>query len=118
MRLMDIPPTRASTHWDIGETLADRFRAHARDAEHLYGYAIRGMAEDWEAGGPIRAVCRGYENAPRGAVIQLRLLAGVFRLVLTGRAPELVRFLPMSGWHCATVASLAGDAKCGRRPYR
>jgi hypothetical protein len=94
---MDTPPTRASTYWDIGETLADRFRAHARDAEHLYGYAIRSMAEDWEAGGPIRAVCRGYENAPRGAVIQLRLLAGVFRLVLTGRAPELVRFYPCLG---------------------
>jgi hypothetical protein len=94
---MDTPRTRASTHWDIGETLADRFRAHARDAEHLYGYAIRGMAGDWEAGGPIRAVCRGYENAPRGAVIQLRLLAGVFRLVLTGRAPELVRFYPCLG---------------------
>jgi hypothetical protein len=32
-----------------------------------------------------------------GAVIQLRLLAGVFRLVLTGRAPELVRFYPCLG---------------------
>ena len=32
---------------------------------------------------------RGYEEAPAGAVIQLRLLAGIFRLVLTGRAPEL-----------------------------
>jgi hypothetical protein len=41
--------------------------------------------------------CRGYENAPRGAVIHLRLLAGVFRLVLTGRAPELVAFYPCLG---------------------
>jgi hypothetical protein len=87
----------ASTHWDAGETLADRFRAHADDATHLYGYAIRGMAEDWEAGGPIREVCRGYENAPRGALIQLRLLAGLFRLVLTGKAPELMRFYPCLG---------------------
>jgi hypothetical protein len=37
---MDTPRTRASTHWDIGETLADRFRAHARDAEHLHGAHI------------------------------------------------------------------------------
>jgi hypothetical protein len=80
-----------------GEALADRFRAHAADAEHLYGYAIRGMAEDWESGGPIRDVFLGYENAPRGAVIHLRLLAGVFRLVLTGRAPQLVRFYPCLG---------------------
>jgi hypothetical protein len=55
------------------------------------------MADDWEAGGPIRLICRGYEKAPRGAVIHLRLLAGVFRLVLTGRAPELVRFYPCLG---------------------
>ena len=94
---MDAPRSGGSTHWDAGETLADRFRAHARDAEHLYGYAIRGMAEDWEAGGPTRLVCRGHEDAPRGAVIHLRLLAGVFRLVLTGRAPELVRFYPCLG---------------------
>lgn len=32
---------------------------------------------------------RGYEDAPTGAVVQLRLLAGIFRLVLTGRAPTL-----------------------------
>jgi hypothetical protein len=94
---MDIPAPGASSHWDAGETLADRFRAHAADAEHLYGYAIRGMADDWESGGPIRDVCVGYENAPRGAVIHLRLLAGVFRLVLTGRAPRLVRFYPCLG---------------------
>jgi hypothetical protein len=94
---MDSPPASASSHWDVGETLADRFRAHARNAEHLYGYAIRGIAEDWEAGGPVREVCRGYENAPRGSVLHLRLLAGVFRLVLTGQAPELVWFYPCLG---------------------
>ena len=47
------------------------------------------MADDLEAGGPTARVVRGYEEAPAGAVIQLRLLAGIFRLVLTGRAPEL-----------------------------
>ena len=95
--MTDTAPAGASTHQDAGETLADRFRAHADDAQHLYGYAIRGMAEDWETGGPVRVACRGYENAPRGAVIHLRLLAGVFRLVLTGRAPELVAFYPCLG---------------------
>jgi hypothetical protein len=34
-------------------------------------------------------VVRGYEDAPPGAVIQLRLLAAIFRLVLTERAPAL-----------------------------
>jgi hypothetical protein len=94
---VNVQRERNAGHWDQGDTLADRFRAHARDAEHLYGYAMRGMAADWEAGGPVREVCRGFENAPRGSVIQLRLLAGVFRLVLTGQAPELVRFYPCLG---------------------
>ena len=40
---------------------------------------MRAMADDWEAGGPVRTVCAGYEDAPPGAAIQLRLLAGVFR---------------------------------------
>jgi len=63
----------------------------------LYGYATRGLADDWEAGGPTRLVCRGYEQAPRGAVVQLRLLAGVFRLVLTDQAPELRPYYPCLG---------------------
>ena len=92
---MDAQPGAAS--WDAGESLADHFRALANDAEHLYGYAMRGMAEDWAAGGPTRSACRGYETAPRSAMIQFRLLAGVFRLVLTGEAPELIRFYPCLG---------------------
>lgn len=65
---MDAQPGAAS--WDAGESLADHFRALANDAEHLYGYAMRGMAEDWAAGGPTRSACRGYETAPRSAMIQ------------------------------------------------
>ncbi|MFL6044018.1 MAG: DUF2332 family protein [Propionibacteriaceae bacterium] len=77
--------------------MADRFPAHAGDAQHVYGYATRGMATDWETAGPIRLVCRGCEKASAGAAIHLRLLAGVFRLVLTDRAPELVAFYPCLG---------------------
>ena len=44
------------SHWDGGETLADRFRAHAGNSQHLYGYAMRGLAADWEAGGPTRHI--------------------------------------------------------------
>jgi len=94
---MDAPKAGALNHWDAGETLADRFRVHVGNAEHLYGYAVRGMAQDWETGGPVRMACSGYENAPRGSAIHLRLLAGVFRLVLTGRAEEPVAFYPCLG---------------------
>ena len=44
--------------WDQGVTLADRFRAGAGTAPHLYGHAMRAMADDWEAGGPVRRVLR------------------------------------------------------------
>jgi hypothetical protein len=67
---MDAQPGAASR--DAGESLADHFRALANDAEHLYGYAMRGMAEVWAAGGPTRSACRGYETAPRSAMIQFR----------------------------------------------
>ncbi len=83
--------------FDTGSTLADRMRAHAGDARHLYGELIRAMADDWEAGGPARRICAGWEDAPHGAVVQLRLLAGLFRIVLTDRAPELVPFYPCLG---------------------
>lgn len=83
--------------FDAGVTLADRMRAHAADHQHLYGHLMRAMADDWEAGGPIREICRGWEDAPSGSVVQLRLLAGLFRIVLTNRAPELVPFYPYCG---------------------
>ena len=83
--------------FDAGVTLADRMRAHAGNSTHLYGELMRAMADDWEAGGPVRSICVGWEDAPEGAVVQLRLLAGVFRLVLTGRAPALVPFYPSLG---------------------
>jgi hypothetical protein len=101
---------RATTHWCAGGTLADRFRAHAADATHLYEYAIRGMAQDWEAGGAIREVCRGYENAPRGALIQLRLLAGLFRHVLDRQGSRTDPVLSLSRRHRTGVGSLARDA--------
>ena len=48
-------PDRRVSHWDGGETLADRFRAHAGSSQHLYGCAMRGLADDWEAGGSFRS---------------------------------------------------------------
>lgn len=85
------------TYFDTGETLAERFRAHAGDNTHLYAYALRGMADDWEAEGPVRDVCAGWEGSPSGSVVQLRVLAGLFRLVLTGQAPELEPFYACLG---------------------
>jgi hypothetical protein len=55
------------------------------------------MADDWDAGGVVRTICQAWEDAPPGAFVQLRLLAGIHRLVLTGQAPELVPFYPNLG---------------------
>ena len=65
---MDAQPGPASL--DAVRVSPITFRALANEAEHLYGYAMRGMAEDWAAGGPTRSACRGYETAPRSAMIQ------------------------------------------------
>jgi hypothetical protein len=72
-------------------------RRHAGDSQHLYGHLMRSMADDWERGGPVREICAGWEDSPPGWVIQLRLLAGVFRIVLAGDAPELEPFYPCLG---------------------
>lgn len=52
--------------FDSGNTLAERFRSHAGHDRTLYGFAMRGMADDWEAGGVVREICAGWEDAPPG----------------------------------------------------
>lgn len=78
-------------------TLAERFRTYAGSHTHLYGYALRAMADDIDEGGPTGEIVRDWQDAPRGSVVQLRLLAGVFRIVLTGRAPSLEPYYPCLG---------------------
>jgi hypothetical protein len=63
----------------------------------LYGVLLAALADDLEADGVAAQICRGYEHAPREAATQLRLLAGLFRIVLGGDAPQLERFYPNLG---------------------
>jgi hypothetical protein len=77
--------------------LATQFREHFGHREHLYGVLLDAFADDLEAGGPVAAICRDHLNARRRDVIQLRLLAGIFRIVLRGDAPELRAFYPCLG---------------------
>jgi hypothetical protein len=58
----------------------------------LYSVLVRGIARDWQNGGPVRDVLAGWEEAPSEAVVDLRLLGGLFRIVLQGRAPALASF--------------------------
>jgi hypothetical protein len=50
------------------------------------------MAADWDAGGVVREICIGWEEASEAEVVELRFLGGLHRLVLTGQAPELAPY--------------------------
>ncbi|KGN39704.1 DUF2332 domain-containing protein [Knoellia aerolata] len=81
-----------------GVTLGDRMRHHfAGSTDHLYGVLVRVLADDWDRGGVVRDLLAGHEDAPPGDMVQLRLLAGIHRVVLRGDAPELARFYPSVG---------------------
>ena len=80
-----------------GATLADRFRNHFGHTDHLYGVLLAEMADDWDVGGVTRELFDGWEDADPRQLPQLRLLAGLFRIVLRGDAPELVGFYPALG---------------------
>ena len=75
----------------------DRLRAHFGDEGHLYGVLLAAMADDWEEGGVCRQLFDGWEDVPARQFPQLRLLAGLFRIVLRGDAPQLVPFYPALG---------------------
>jgi hypothetical protein len=63
----------------------------------LYARLLRACVDDWRAGGPVREVLAGYEDAPGPAATGIRLLGGVHHLVLTGHAPRLARQYPSTG---------------------
>jgi len=63
----------------------------------LYRTLILAMADDLDSGGVVAEICRDWLTAPSAAIVQLRLLGGLQRLVLQGRAPQLVGFYPNLG---------------------
>jgi hypothetical protein len=81
--------------------LPTRFRRHAdmlvhSDRSPLYIELMRASADDIECGGEL---ARLFEDipAPPGSVPQLRLMAALHYLVLSGQAPELAAFYPSAG---------------------
>ncbi|MGG5260417.1 DUF2332 domain-containing protein [Phycicoccus avicenniae] len=80
-----------------GPTLADRLREHFGHRDHLYGVLLAEMADDWDEGGLTRELFDGWEDAEARQFPQLRLLAGLFRLVLRGEAPQLVPYYACLG---------------------
>ena len=84
-----------------GASLPARFRRHAdmlarSGRSPVYIELMRAAAEDIERGGQV---ARLFEDipAPPGSVPQLRLMAALHYLVLSGQAPALATFYPSAG---------------------
>ena len=81
--------------------LAERFRRHADALAHsgrspLYVRLMRCAAADIDRGGRVARLFDGVP-APPGSVPQLRLMAALHYLVLSGQAPALAAFYPSAG---------------------
>jgi hypothetical protein len=69
---------------------------HALGSE-FYGRLCELMAADARAGGPVFDVLAPHASEEFERVYQLRLLGGIHRIVLEGRAPALARHYPSVG---------------------
>lgn len=63
----------------------------------MYGELFELVATDVQAGGVFATILSGHEDDPSRLAVPLRLLGGLHRLVLDGRAPELRRWYPSTG---------------------
>ncbi len=81
--------------------LTGRFRrqalACASLGSPLYAAVLERAADDLESGGPTAAAVAGFEDAPPGSAMALRLTGAVHRLVLARLAPALAVHYPSVG---------------------
>jgi hypothetical protein len=63
----------------------------------MYGDVLQQVAADVEADGVFATILAGHENDAGRLALPLRLLGGLHRLVLDGRAPALRRWYPSVG---------------------
>jgi hypothetical protein len=83
------------------DALVEGMRANARqwglDGSPFYELLLSRMADDVAAGGPCWPILEAHAENPLVDVPGIRLLGGVHRLVLEGRAPELSAHYPSVG---------------------
>jgi hypothetical protein len=70
----------------------------------MYSDVLQQVAADVEAGGVFATILAGHETDSGRLAMPLRLLGGLHRLVLDGRAPALRRWYPSVGGHWDTEA--------------
>ena len=77
--------------------LRSQGRFCAGSGSPMYGELFELVAGDVEARGVFAAILSGHEDDPSRLAVPLRLLGGLHRLVLDGRAQELRRWYPSTG---------------------
>jgi hypothetical protein len=77
--------------------LRSQGRFCAGSGSPMYGELFQLVANDVEAGGVFAAVLSGHEDDPSRHAVPLRLLGGLHRLALDGRAARLRRWYPSTG---------------------
>lgn len=101
------------------EHLAHTLRAQggfcASSGSAMYGELFELVAADVEAGGVFAAILSGHRDAPSRDAVPLRLLGGLHRLVLDGRAARLRRWYPSTGgsWNAASAWPEIRDTASG-----
>ncbi|OBJ60746.1 DUF2332 domain-containing protein [Mycobacterium sp. 1423905.2] len=81
----------------LARTLRTQGRFCAGSGAPMYGELFELVAGDVEAGGVFASILTGHEADPEGHAVPLRLLGGLHRLVLDGRAAALRRWYPSTG---------------------
>ncbi len=86
-------------------TLRSQGRFCAASGSPMYGELLELVAADVEAGGFFATILSGHEDDPSRQAVPLRMLGGLHRLVLDGRAPALCRWYPSTGgtWEAETA---------------
>lgn len=87
------------------QTLRSQGRFCAAAGSPMYGELFGLVAGDVEAGGVFADILSGHEDDPSRDAVPLRLLGGLHRLVLDGRAAHLRRWYPSTGgtWHAESA---------------
>ena len=85
--------------------LRSQGRFCAGSGSAMYGELFELVATDVKAGGVFATILSGHEDDPSRLAVPLRLLGGLHRLALDGRAPELRRWYPSTGgtWNAANA---------------
>lgn len=75
-------------------TLRSQGRVCTSSGSPMYRELLELVAADVESGGVFASILADQKGAPEGQAVPLRLLGGLHRMVLDGRAPVLRRWYP------------------------